>query len=138
MVCDGEMAAITSVEPLYFIPDKAWHRGKLLEPDPLNPIAKALAVLARFGETFQDRAQFVGDVGVFDIFLPELIQARARDVAAEVKLIFSGSAADESNFSHVRTRASVRAPGHTNNDFFVAQTEFSEQTFDACDEFWRK
>ena len=82
----------------------------------------------------QARAQFGFDVSLLDRVLPDAIESRAGNIAAEPDLITSGRFADECDLRRVRPRAAVRAAGRADDDFFAGQSDFRANFFDAVNQ----
>src|SRR5215475_12762668 len=105
-------------------------RRQFLPDNALAKIAEALVPEAFADETGQHGTKFGDEIFVFDAVLEDAVQARIGFIAAQVDLIFSGSAANETDFRGGRARAAVRATGHADGNLLILQTDIGEKLLD--------
>src|SRR6185503_19852817 len=108
--------------------------GSFIPQHPRPPISEALPGVAFRGETREQGTQFYFNLGIFHHIFPNAVQARAGFVPAEPELVAAGRFADEGDFRHVGTRATIGATRGTNDDFFTAKAEVSAELLNSIDQ----
>src|SRR5262249_10882283 len=92
-----------------------------------DEIAEALILLALLRIADEDRLQQPHDLRLADILRVELVEPRAVERSPEIKIVEAGVAPHEADLGEIRPRASVRAPGHADDDVIFLETRFLDE-----------